>query len=112
MALFKRLRGIYGVRWDDQFPTPALHDAAVVEWGLGLAGLSGEAIKRGIDRCRVGCEWPPSIAAFVKFAKAADEPWEHRGPAYRLHVRALPKPKAAAEVVRGNLAMMRGALRG
>lgn len=112
MALFKRLQAIYGVRWDDQFPSEARHDAALVEWGLGLVGLSGEQIKRGIEKCRTGCDWPPSIAQFVRFACAADECWEHRGLAYRPHVKALPKPKANPDLVKGQLVAMREALRG
>ena len=109
--MFKRLRVIYGAKWDAQFADAALHDAAVVEWGIGLAGLSGEQIKRGIDRCRAELEWPPAIAVFLRLAKSADG-WEHRGPAYRLHVPALPKPKASGDVVRGQVAMMRAVLRG
>lgn len=70
MALFKRLQAIYGARWDDQFPSEERHDAAMAEWAQALAGLSGDQIRRGIERCRVECEWPPSIAKFVALAKS------------------------------------------
>lgn len=112
MALFKRFQAIYGVRWDDQFPTIERHDAALAEWGFGLAGMTADQIKRGIDRARVECEWPPSIARFVALGKSSADTWEHAGPAYRLHVPALRKPKAREDVVRGALASMRSALRG
>lgn len=112
MALFKRLQAIYGVRWDEQFPTSSRHDAAMVEWGYALAGFSGEQIKRGIDRARVECDWPPSIAKFVVLATEKPGCWEHAGAAYRPHRRALPKPKPCAAMVSAHLRTMRDALRG
>ena len=111
MALFKRLRRIFGAKWDAQFSCEAAHDDAVKEWGIGLAGLSAEQIKRGIDLTRVECEWPPSIAQFIKLAKRKADCWEHAGKAYRLHVRALPKPRPDPAVVRCHFAAMRAVLR-
>lgn len=110
LALFKRMEAIYSQKWAAQFASESVLQAAMDEWALGLFGLTGRQIKRGIDCCRVGCTWPPSIAEFVRFARAVDECWQHRGPAYQLHVRALPKPKANAIVVRSNLSAMRKAL--
>lgn len=34
------------------------------EWAKGLAGLTGEEIRIGIDHCRTHATWPPSIAEF------------------------------------------------
>ena len=112
LALFKRLRAIYGAKWDEQFPDAALHDAAVVEWGIGLAGLSGEQIQRGIDRCRAELDWPPSIAGFLRLAKSGADSWEHAGPAYRVNVPALRKPKARREIVEHGLRQLRAVFGG
>lgn len=70
VALFKKLQAIYGLRWDEQFRTESLHDLAIVEWGLGLYGLTEVELRYGIDRCRIESEWPPSIALFRKLAKS------------------------------------------
>jgi hypothetical protein len=37
--------------------------------GIAQAGLSAEQIQHGIDRARVECEWPPSIAEFIGLAR-------------------------------------------
>lgn len=112
MALFKKLQAIYGLKWDEQFRTAALHDLAIAEWGFGLYGLTGEQIATGIARCRTESEWPPSIAGFLKLAKGPEKSWEHAGPAYQPHVRALPKPRLPIEVVRDHFCTIRQALRG
>lgn len=110
LALFKRMEGIFGQKWADQFRTEQMVELAINEWGLGLYGLTGDQIANGIDRCRKECKWPPSIAEFVQFAKASDELWQHKGPAYRYVARALPKPKPDPVMVRQNLKAMRSVL--
>lgn len=110
MALFNRLESIFGKKWNDQFSTEQRLESAMSEWGIGLYGLTGDQIKRGIDKTRLECKWPPSIAEFVQFAKGQDESWEHRGAAYQVAPKALPKPKTDPEKVRSNLQAMRGAL--
>jgi len=39
-----------------------IEETAVTEWSQGLAGLSGEQIKFGLDS--LTDEWPPSLPAF------------------------------------------------
>ena len=38
------------------------------EWSIGLAGLTAEQIKNGINRARLECDWPPSISEFINLA--------------------------------------------
>lgn len=106
-ALFARMRSIYLQKWDDQFDSAVMIERAMDEWAVGLAGLSAEQVKRGIDAARVGSKWPPSIAEFVEFAKGDVRLC---GAAYRLFV-GLPKPKASPDVARSALIAMRSVLR-
>lgn len=61
MARFGR---IWPGKWQDQAEQAGGMEALVEEWQLGLHGLSGEQIKRGIAHCRQHATWPPSIAEF------------------------------------------------
>lgn len=107
-ALFARFRAIYLQKWDDQFSSEAMMERAMEEWGVGLAGLSAEQIKRGIDAARVGSKWPPSIAEFVELAKGdVCLP----GAAYRMFV-SLPKPKPSPDVGRAAFLAIRSVLGG
>jgi hypothetical protein len=109
VALFKKFQALYGLRWDEQFRTTAVHDLAIDEWGLGLYGLTGEQIATGIDRCRTESEWPPSIAKFVRLAKS----WEHNGPAYKPTEKQAKKPRSQRDkdVARAALAEIKKILR-
>jgi len=110
VAIFARLRIIYLQKWDDQFQSEAMMESAMVEWGIGLSGLSGGQVKRAIDEARVRCSWPPSIAEFVGFAKGGDC-GGHQGAAYRPFV-ALPRPAANPAVAKVGIESMRAMLRG
>lgn len=85
-------------------------EAAINEWAIGLAGLSGDNIKRGLDKCRTDCKWPPSIAEFLDLAMERGT-WEHTSPAYRENekVKALPRPRNI-EASRAHLERLRGVL--
>lgn len=66
--MFVRLAAQHGHRWHSQFPTPAAQRAAEAEWAAGLKGLTGEQIRRGIQRSRT-LDWPPGIAEFRRLAE-------------------------------------------
>ena len=59
-ALFKKFQVIYLHKWTSAIE--GIEDLAVTEWSQGLAGLSGEQIKLGIDSLSDG--WPPPVIAF------------------------------------------------
>jgi len=59
-ALFKKFQAIYLHKWTSAIE--GIEDLAVTEWSQGLAGLSGEQIKLGIDN--LSEDWPPSVIAF------------------------------------------------
>lgn len=47
-------------------------DALRREWAEALAGMSGAQIRAGIEQARSHCDWPPSIAEFVRACQEAD----------------------------------------
>lgn len=51
---------MYGHKWVSQID--GLEEIAVSEWSQGLAGLTGDDIKRGLNN--LTDEWPPSLPAF------------------------------------------------
>ena len=112
LALFNRFEGIFGIRWSEQFRTEQVLESAMQEWAIGLAGLSGEQIKRGLDKCRSDCKWPPTIAEFLDMALERGT-WEHASPAYRVNrdLLALPKPRDV-ESAKAHLVAMKGLLHG
>ena len=59
-ALFKKLQAAYGHKWTAAID--GIEEVAVQEWADGLAGLSGEQIKRGLITWRE--PWPPSLPEF------------------------------------------------
>jgi hypothetical protein len=77
------------------------------EWAHGLAGMTGEQIRRGLDSWQE--PWPPSLPEFKRACIGADNP--HNTAAYKRFPKALPKPKASAQVVAECMAMMREALK-
>ena len=81
LALFARLRAIYGKRFLDLYPGDTL-DAAMDEWRHGLKNMTGEQVKKGLEYCREQYQWPPSIAEF-RNACLGEPDWEHRGEAYK-----------------------------
>lgn len=62
-ALLARFAVIWPRAWADQ-AGGVDRELLRAEWSQGLAGLTGEQIKTGIEACRNGMVWPPSIAEF------------------------------------------------
>ena len=88
--LVDRLLARFGRIWPTQFAdvlrASTLDDLAH-EWAEGLAGLQVDEIKRGIERAREACRWPPSIAEFRALCLGgADDTVARiqRGEAYRI----------------------------
>ena len=92
-----------------KFATTEEYNETMAEWGIALADLSPEQIKRGIDLSIDTLSWPPEIAEFITLAKRRND-WQHRGAAYRKFVKALPKPLADRSVGRAALAGLKVAL--
>lgn len=67
--------------------------------------MTGEQIKRGLDTWNG--DWPPSLPEFCRACMGHSDNWQHAGPAYKMHKRRLPKPKADPEIVKAELAKMR-----
>lgn len=59
-ALFSKFQVRYGHKWVSVIE--GIEETAVTEWSQGLAGLTGEQIKFGLDN--LTDEWPPSLPAF------------------------------------------------
>jgi hypothetical protein len=76
---------------------------AVREWSNELAGLSPAQIERGLSAWDE--DWPPSAPEF-KHCCLGGQPL-HRTGAHKLFPKALPKPKAKASIVEGELDKMR-----
>jgi hypothetical protein len=102
-SLFARFTAIWPQVWLD---ITATVDPAILahEWSLGLAGLSGEEIKRGIDHCRAHSRFPPSIAEFRSACRPGTA--EQRALAARLaaadaQARLLPSSTHADQRQRG-----------
>ena len=64
--LFLRFSAIWGNKWNSQFTDAAIVPIIESEWANGLAGISTESIRRGINASRDSLEWPPSIAEFKR----------------------------------------------
>ena len=107
-ALFSRFEGIWGNAWTDKFRSERMMEIALEEWAIGLYGLSGEHIKRGLDAARAHCKWPPSIAEFLDLALDRGN-WEHKSEAYKPAQLALPKPRNP-EIAKGGFKAMRDVL--
>lgn len=88
-ALFAKLQGRYGHLWTSSYPPGPVLEAALYEWGVGLAGYSPEEIKRGLDQYRG--EYPPTLEVFRQVCRPASRrvhayypglPAPHSDPAY------------------------------
>ena len=62
-ALLARFAVMWPKAWADSLAGLDLNMLRA-EWAKGIAGLSGEEIRHGIDHCRTHNPWPPSIAEF------------------------------------------------
>ena len=59
-ALFAKFQVRYGHKWVSVIE--GIEETAVTEWSQGLAGLTGEQIKFGLDN--LTDDWPPSLPTF------------------------------------------------
>ena len=84
-ALFAKLQVRYGHRWVSAYPAGKVQEVALAEWSEGLAGFTGNEIKRGLDTWNN--DWPPTLPEF----KAACRPG-------RLAAAHAPFPKLPAPV--------------
>lgn len=59
-GIFKKFQARYGHKWVSALEW--IEEIAVQEWSIGLAGLSNDDIKRGLDSWAEN--WPPSLPEF------------------------------------------------
>lgn len=72
VRLFARLQARYGHKWVSQFPTEALTELAIGEWATGLAGLTPQHVKHGLDTW--AGDWPPSLPEFRRACLGVEAP--------------------------------------
>ena len=111
-ALFLKLQSIYGHRWTVSFQ--GIEEMAMREWAIGLADMTPEAIRRGIDN--LNGEWPPTLPEFKKLCtgRAINEfGLDYVPQCYRetRHERLLDQPRDE-EAAKRHLAEMRAAIGG
>jgi hypothetical protein len=87
------MHGIYLNKWASQFHTSDDVDIARAEWSEGLAGMTGEEIKKALDKCRKEFVWAPSIAEFRSAGLGGSNLPEQNTAAYRAFKR-LPRPES------------------
>ena len=85
--LFAKMLSIYGTKWANNFPTKEVEMMAKREWYDALEGITPLQLRAAVEKVRQECEWPPSIAEFLKHTKTAP-----RDPCHRV-LSALPPPK-------------------
>ena len=95
------MSSIFGTKWANNFPTPEVEMMAKREWYDALEGLTPVQLRTAVDKVRQECEWPPSIAEFLKYTKT-----ERRDPCH-VPLSALPPPKCDPEVARKALEVLR-----
>ena len=105
-TLFLRFQGIWLDKWARCVPSTEILECAKQDWRLALAGLTGEQIKTGIEAARNTCEWPPSIAEFIRLCNpdvhGSSKVWEAGHPGYdSVHGldKSMPESKAAQEAL-------------
>lgn len=111
-ALFARFAVIWPKAWADVVGLAERAggiEAMKREWLLGLAGLTGEQIKRAIEHHRNQSTWPPSIAEFRQAAKngANAEQMAYQARAAEDALPALPTETRAAQLANGALEAQR-----
>jgi hypothetical protein len=93
----------YGHKWSSSYPD-AIASVAMAEWASGLAGLTGEQIRQGLEVW--DSAWPPSLPEFRNACKPPPDNLPF-GAAHRRFPKALPKPKAKPEIAQAALDDMR-----
>ena len=108
-ALFQKFRVIFPQKWDLQYKTEEIAAANIAEWALMLETLTNEQMANGVEKTRLECEWPPSIAEFKKLCVGDEEHWQHK--AMRLNrCLSLPRAKPNKEKARMEINKMRQSL--
>ena len=100
--MFKRFQVRYGHKFTGCID--GLEELAVIEWSEGLAGLTGEQIKKGLTTW--ASEWPPSLPEF-RAACEGSEDWQHKGAAYVESRKALPAPLCKKEIAQAEREKLR-----
>ena len=100
------MQGIFLSKWTSQFHTVNDINIARVEWSEGLAGMSGEQIKKALEKCRAEFKWPPSIAEFRLAGMGGNNLSEQNTAAYR-EFKRLPIPEADPEVKRAAMSLIK-----
>jgi hypothetical protein len=72
-----------------------IEEMAINEWSEGLAGLTGEQIKKGLTDWQE--PWPPSLPEFRAACEGSSD-WEHKSEAYKETRKALPAPLCKKEI--------------
>lgn len=94
-ALFLRFQAIYGHKFTSTIQ--GIEDIATTEWANGMAGITGEQIKCGLEKCAQKKlqsgeqDWPPTLAEFRALCLPERVPAAHRD-----YIQ-LPRPKHAPE---------------
>ena len=105
-SIFKKMHGIYLNKWTSQFHTEQDVDIARGEWAEGLAGMSGDQIKKALDKCRKEFVWAPSIAEFRSAGMGGSSLPEQNRAAYKAFSR-LPSPMVDPEVKRAAMSIIK-----
>lgn len=107
--LWRRMTELYGHKWTSSFGL--VGEGAFETWTKGLAPLSANDIRQGMDRClNREEEWPPTLPAFRHLCKEA-RPEEENAAMYRTPTcLALPKPRPSKDKARPFLQALRAAL--
>lgn len=91
------MQSIYLTKWTSQFQTEHDIRATKQEWAEGLSGMTGDQIKKALDKCRKEFAWAPSIAEFRLAGIGGNNLPEQNTAAYRAFKR-LPIPKANPDI--------------
>lgn len=94
-ALFKRFQAMYGHKFTSTIQ--GIEEITTLEWSNGMAGITGEQIKSGLEKCAHKklspgeSDWPPTLSEFRALCLPERIPAAHRD-----YVQ-LPRPKRAPE---------------
>lgn len=81
-ALFKKFQGIYGHKFTSSID--GIEEIAAREWSRGLAGLTGDQIAVGLEKCAMRKltpgeeDWPPTPGEFRALCLPECVPMIHR----------------------------------
>lgn len=67
-ALFARFSAMYGKHWLDMWADVPIADVKDA-WQSGLAGMSGDAIKRALAHCETHNKFPPTLPEFAALCR-------------------------------------------